>query len=104
MQRFPGCLRGVGDAGCEPQVVLAAWRGRYLIVGGVRCRPSDLAVVVPLHCPPGVPVFEDVYFSGGPRCVHCVRADELDGADLGMGFRGRSHQEDSAVGAGLGAS
>ena len=94
MQRFPGRLWGVGDAGGEPQAVPAAWWGRYLVVGGVRCRLLDLALVVPLHCPPGVPVLEDVYFRGGRGCVHCVPADELDVADHGMGFCGRSHEED----------
>ena len=29
--------------------ILALWRGRYLAVGGVRCRSSDFAVVIPLN-------------------------------------------------------
>ena len=94
MQRFPGCLGGVGDAGGELQAVPAAWRGRNLVVGGVCRCPSDLAVVVPLHCPPDVPVFEDVYFCGGRGSVKCVPAEELDGADHRVVLRGRSHVED----------
>ena len=88
VQRVPGCLWGVEDAGGEPRALPAAWRGRYLVVGGVRRRRPDLAVVVPLHCPPGIPVIEDVYFCGGRGCVHRVPADELDRADHGLGFSG----------------
>ena len=58
VQRFPGRLSGVEDAGGEPQVIPAAWWWRYLIGEVVRHRLPDLAVVVPLHCPPGVPVLE----------------------------------------------
>ena len=65
MQRFPGRLWGVGNVGGEPQAIPAPWRGWYLVVGVVNCRPSDIAVVVPLHCPPDVPMIEDVYFRGG---------------------------------------
>ena len=39
-------------------------------------------------------VLEDVYFRCGRGCVHCVPADELDGADHGSGFRWRLHVED----------
>ena len=59
MQRFPGRLWGVGDACGEWQAVPSAWLGRDFVVGGVCRCPSDLAVVVPFHRPPGVPVFED---------------------------------------------
>ena len=68
--------------------------GRYLVIGGARCRLPDIAVVVPLHCPPGVPVFEDVHFRGGRGCIHRVPADELDRPDHSVGFWGRSHEED----------
>ena len=85
VQRFPGCLWGVGDADAESQAVSAAWRGRDLVVGGVRRCPSDHAVVFPLHCPPDVPVFEHVDFCGGQGGVHCVPADRLDGADHRVG-------------------
>ena len=94
VQRFPGRLWGVGDAGGGPQAVPAAWGGRYLVVGGKRCRPCDFAVVAQRHFPRDIPVFEDVYFGGGRGSVHCVPADELDGADHKMGFRGRLHVED----------
>ena len=94
MQCFPGCLWGAGDAGAQSQTVPVAWRGRDLVVGGVCCCPSDLTMVVPLHCPPDIPVFEDVYFRAGQRRVHSVPADELDGADHGVTFRGRSLVED----------
>ena len=94
MQHVHGGLWAVEDAGGEHQAVPAAWRGRYRVVGGVRCCLRDLAVVVPLHCAPGVPVFEDLYFRGDRGCVHRVPANELDGADHGMGFRERSHEED----------
>ena len=69
VQRFPGQLRGVGDAGSESQVVPAAWWGRYLVGGGVHSRLRDLSVVVPLYCQPGVLVFEDLYY----RCGRGVR-------------------------------
>ena len=94
VQRFPGCLWGVGDACGELQAVPSAWWGRDFVVGGVCCCPSDLAVVVPFHRPPGVPVFEDVNLRGGRGGVHGVPADELDGADRRVGLRGRSHVED----------
>ena len=94
MQRFPGCLSGVGDAGGESQAVASAWWGRDFPVGGVCRCPSDLAVVVPFHCPPDVSVFEDVDFCSGREGAHCVAADELDGADHGVGLQGCSHVED----------
>ena len=94
MQRFPGCLWGVGDACGESQAVSSAWWGRDFAVGGVCRCPSDLAVVVPFHRPPGVPVFEDVDLRGGRGGVHGVPADELDGADRRVGLRGCSHVED----------
>ena len=94
VQRFPGCLWGVGDACGESQAVPSAGWGRDFVVGGVCRCPSDLAVVVPFHRPPGVPVFEDVDLRGGRGGVHGVPADELDGADLGVGLRGCSHVED----------
>ena len=53
VQRFPGRMWGVGDTGGESQAVSAAWWERYLVVGGVRCRPPDLAVVIPFYRPPG---------------------------------------------------
>ena len=96
VQRFPGCLWGVGGSGGESQAVYAAWQRRELVVRCVCGCPSDLAVVVPLHCPLDVPVFEDVYFCGGRGSVHCVPADELNGADNWVGLRGRSHVEDWA--------
>ena len=54
VQRFPGCLWGVEGAGGELQAVPSAWWGRDFVVRGVRLCPSDLAVVVPFHCPPDV--------------------------------------------------
>ena len=95
VQRFPGCFWGVADAGSELQAVPSAWWGRDLVVGGVCRCPSDLAVVVPFHCPPDVPVFEDVDLCGGRGGVHGVPPDELDGADLGVGLWGRSVAEDA---------
>ena len=77
VQRFPGCLWGVWNACGESQAVPSAWWVRDFIVGGVCCCPSDLAVVVPFHCPPGVPVFEDVDLRGGRGGAHGVPADEL---------------------------
>ena len=94
VQRFPGCLWGVGDACGESQAVSSAWWGRDFAVGGVCRCPSDLAVVVPFHRPPGIPVFEDVDLRGGRGGVHGVPADELDGADRRVGARGCSHVED----------
>ena len=92
--RFPGCFWGVGDACGESQAVPSASWGRDFVVRGVCRCPSDLAVVVPFHRPPGVPVFEDVDLCGGRGGVHGVLADELDGVDLGVGLRGCSHVED----------
>ena len=94
VQRFPGCLWGVGDACGESQAVSSAWWGRDFAVGGVCRFPSDLAVVVPFHRPPGVSLFEDVDLRGGRGGVHGVPADELDGADRRVGLRGCSHVED----------
>ena len=96
VQRFPGCFWGVGDAGGGLQAVPSAWWGRDLVVGGVCRCPSDLAVVVPFHCPADVPVFEDVDLCGGRGGVHGVPAEDLDGANLGW--------MSSAVGPVLGAS
>ena len=93
VQRFPGYLWGVGDAGGESQAVSSSGWGRDFVAGGVGCCPSDLAVVVPVHSPPDVPVFEDVDFRGVQGGVHCVPAEELDGADLGVGLQGCSHVE-----------
>ena len=95
MQRFPGCFWGVGDAGGELQAVPSAWWGRDLFVGSACRCPSDLAVVVPFHCPPDVQVFEDVDLCGGRGGVHGVQADELDEADLGLGLRGCSRAGDA---------
>ena len=95
VQRFPGCLWGVGDVGGESQAFASAWWGRDFVVGGVCRCPSDLAMVVAFHCPPDVPVFEDVDLRGGRGGVHGVSADELDGADLGVGPRGCSRAENS---------
>ena len=39
-------------------------------------------------------MLEDVYLRGGRGCVHCVPANEQDGADYGVGFWGRSHEDD----------
>ena len=39
-------------------------------------------------------MFGDVDLRGGRGGVHGVPADELDGADLGVGLRGCSHVED----------
>ena len=94
MQHFPGCLWGVGDTCGELQAVPSAWWGRDFVVGGVCHCPSDLAVVVAFHCPPGVLVFDYVDLRGGTGGVHGVPADELDGADFGPGPRGSSHVED----------
>ena len=88
VQRFPVCLWGVGDACGESQAVPSALWGRDFVVGGVCRCPSDLAVVVPFYCPPGVPVFEDVDLRGGRGGVPGVPADELDGAELGLGLSG----------------
>ena len=96
MQHFQGCLQGVGDAVGEPPGVPAASWGRYLVVGGVPRRLSVLAVVVPFHCPPGVPMFENVYFRGGWGCIHCFPTDKFDGADCGVGHQKRLHKEDLA--------
>ena len=96
VQRFRGCFWGVGDACGELQAVPSVWWGRDLVVGGVCRCPSDPAVVVPFHCPPDVPVFEDMDLCGGRGGVHGVPADELDGADVGVGFRGYSRAEDAA--------
>ena len=94
VQRFPGCHWGVGDACSESQAVPSTWRGRDFVVGGVCRCPSDLAVVTTFHCPAGVPVFENVDLRGGRGGVHGVPADELDGANLGLGLRECSHVED----------
>ena len=56
VRRFPGCFWGLGDPGGESQAVSTAWRGQDLVVRGVRRCPSDLAVVVPVQCPPDVAV------------------------------------------------
>ena len=69
--------------------------GGDFVVGGVCGCPSDYAVVVPFHCPPDVPVFEDVDLRGGRGGVHGVPAEELGWADLGVGLRGCSRAEDS---------
>ena len=107
VQRFRGCFWGVGDAGGESQAVSSAWRGRDLVIGGVCRCSSELAVVISFHCPPDVPVFEDVELRGGRGGVHCVPADELDRADHGVGLWGCPHVKDlwtsSAVGPVLGA-
>ena len=84
--RFPRWLWGVENAGRESQAFPAAWWGQYLIVEGERCRLPALSLVVPLHCPPGVPVLEDVYFCGGQDWVHCLPADKLDRADHMVGL------------------
>ena len=94
VQRFPGCFWGVGDGGGKLQAVPSAWWGWDFVVGGVCRCPSDLAVVVPFHCPPDVLVFEDVDLCGGRGGVHGVPAEELDGADHGLGLRGCSRAED----------
>ena len=47
VQRFSGCLWGVGDACGEWQAVPSAWWGWDFVVGGVCRCPSDLAVVAP---------------------------------------------------------
>ena len=39
-------------------------------------------------------MFEDADLRGGREGVHGVPADELDGADLGVGLRGCLHVED----------
>ena len=95
VQRFSGCLWGVGDAGGKSQAVPSAWWGQDFVVGGVCRCTSDVAVVVPFHCPLDVPVFEDVDLRGGQGGVHGAPADELDGADLGVGLWGCSRAEDS---------
>ena len=101
VQRLPGSLWGVGDAGGESQPFPSAWWRRDFVVGGMCRCPSDLAVVVPFHCPPDVPVVEDVDFCGGRGGVHCVPADRLDRADHGVGLWGWMS---SAIGPVLGAS
>ena len=73
------------------------WGGHGLRVvrgRGLPCRPPEVAVVVPFYRPPGVTVLEDMYLCCGRGCVDCVPANELDRADYGVGFSGRSHEED----------
>ena len=95
VQRFPGYLWGVGDMGSRLQAVPSAWWGQDFVSVGVCHCPSDLSVVVLFHCPPVVPVFEDVDLLGGREGVHGVTADELDGADHGLGLQGCSRAVDS---------
>ena len=52
--------RGHGAALPRPLLGYRRRGVRYLVFRGVRCPLPELAVVVPLHCAPGFPVFEDV--------------------------------------------
>ena len=108
VQRFRGCFWGVGDADGELQAVPSAWWGRDLVLGGVCCCPSDVAVVVPFHCPPDVPVFEDVDLCGGRGAFMASQLTSWIGRTWGWVFGGarllRMRWMSSAAGPASGAS
>ena len=94
----PGCgARGRRVVGGPCCVVGAVPRRRERC-----CCLPDLVMVVPPNCPSGVPMLEDLYFRCGRGYVHCFPADELDGADHGVGLWGahvrRTWWMSSAVG------
>ena len=108
VQRFSGCSWGVGNGGGKLQAVPSVWWGRDLVLGGVCRCPSDLAVVVPFHCPPDVPVFEDVDLCGGREAPMASQLTSWMARTWGWIYGGarvlRMRWMSSAVGPAWGAS